>query len=337
MELLSVTLSSFLAQYRTNHWFYHKLQPVMAISYAQMLFDGNPFSDSVRICIVLLVCLAGCAAYGYIVNDTFDIEQDYLAGKENRMRNVPAGHRFLLSALAVLFGFMPFFVGHLSGQAALVLLAIYIIATLYSARPFRLKERGLLGVLADATAAHVLPILLVFSIFSDLGESFSIAALIWAFFTGLRAITMHQLWDQENDIRAGALTFLRQAGPVRVQFAIRNLIFPAEITSFLIVLFLIGRGHPSLFLVAGAYAASSFLMYYFGKRSFDPVFRPKGLHIFPYDFYETWFPFYLLILLTFENPQFLLLLLMHFVLFYKVTRRRFVELGNLFRSALKTR
>jgi 4-hydroxybenzoate polyprenyltransferase len=283
------------------------------------------------ICVAILVSLVGCASYGYILNDSFDIEQDRLAGKKNRMQDVRGMTRFVLVCLALFIGFLPFLLHRFPQAALLVVLANCLLSTLYSAVPFRWKERAVLAVFLDAAAAHFLPVLLVFVMFSDFGTPFSIAASVWAFLNGLRQIILHQFYDRENDVRAGVLTFVRKTGVAKAQFILRTILIPAEIITFLVIASIISNTQWIFLIPIALYTVIYILKSLLWKRSKNIVTN----YLPPNDFYDSWFPLTLATLLIFQNVEFVLLLMIHLALFYKDIKRRVAESLRLIRDVAK--
>ena len=85
--------------------------------------------------------------------------------------------------------------------------------SLYSVRPFRLKSRGALGLIADACGAHVFPGLTAALLaYRAAGKSIDpvwiAAVVLWALGYGLRGILWHQLYDFEADRKAAVQTFV---------------------------------------------------------------------------------------------------------------------------------
>jgi 1,4-dihydroxy-2-naphthoate octaprenyltransferase len=317
-------LASLPSLLRANQWFYYKIPPVLGISYAHILLkDQRSPVENIVFCLSLVVSLTSCAAFGYLLNDSFDIMQDQLAGKKNKIVSVPVRTRLLLVLLTILLGFLPFFAKIMPAKAAFVLLVDYLVATIYSAPPFRLKENAFLSVLADGTAAHFLPVLFAFALFSAFDSSIFPAALLWAFFTGLRAIIVHQLCDEENDVRAGVVTFVRHVGSTQAQWLIRAVLFPLEVISFCWLLALLIQSYPVLILLALLYVTQVLLKSALRSRPVDPAHR--GTVVIPFDFYESWCPPFFAMLLVFESPEFLFLFILHMGLFYKEIKGRIFD------------
>jgi SAM-dependent methyltransferase len=191
---------------RQDNWWLYKIPPLLAIAYAEILLIDLPFIQALLTVFYLIFISIFAASYGYIVNDIFDIEVDRKAGKSNAMAQFLPWQRSLFCLVFVATGFaVPVLMKF--GTLAIILLAInYLLPTLYSAPPLRLKERGIWGILSDAAGAHAVPTLFVATTFLHLSTTpqpnaltFSIIATAWAFFTGVRGILLHQLWDRDND------------------------------------------------------------------------------------------------------------------------------------------
>jgi 4-hydroxybenzoate polyprenyltransferase len=165
--------------------------------------------------LLALASIAGWAAFGYAVNDVADLEVDRAAQKQNRARSmsravaiaVPLVSGGLAIALSVAWG--------ADGAAPRIVAAGLALSAAYSLPPLRLKERGVLGLVAAATAQWALPVLAVAAVARGgwrTPAAWSGALLGLAI--GLRWIGIHQLADEAGDRRAGVRTFAVKGGPV---------------------------------------------------------------------------------------------------------------------------
>jgi 4-hydroxybenzoate polyprenyltransferase len=159
----------------------------------------------------LLFSLAG-TAYGYLVNDWADVDLDQRTGKRNVFSGVGRGKAapVVVAALAlvVLLG-LPFIwrPGFLS-----LWVAWGLIATFYSLPPVRLKERGVLGLVATIAAQQPLPAAMAFAV---LGRLYTWKVLVFIAYITLRGICSdvgHQMRDRERDEASGAATFAVRLG-----------------------------------------------------------------------------------------------------------------------------
>ena len=196
---------------RAAEWWEYKLVPILAIFYATAMAGGAQPVDLWRTALVLLAALAPGALYVSVLNDLTDRKDGAAAGKPNRM--VLASPLLATALLAI-----PLAVGALflalwrdSPGLQLAYLAAWIVFTLYSLPPARLKRRGLAGVLADAAGSNLFPVLvalgLVWRVAGEPSVAWGLAAGAWALAFGVRGILWHQLGDRDNDAAAGVRTF----------------------------------------------------------------------------------------------------------------------------------
>ena len=145
--------------------------------------------------------------------------------------------------------------------AQVVYISNWAIFALYSIAPVRLKNRGLLGVVAmglgECMLPHLFAVLLV-CLRADLAIPTSWLSLIaiWSFSAGLRGILWHQLKDFENDRMAGVRTLAATASTQKLLFAARWFIFPVEISSFAAVLWL--QNEPALWILMAVYLLTDY-------------------------------------------------------------------------------
>ena len=200
---------------RVGQWWDYKLVPICTTFYATAYTERMPVAAIWPAAIALLLALAPCAAYVSLVNDVTDRADDGRVGKLNRMAGKPVWQMGLLLVaplcVAALFAILwrddpPLVIAYLCAWAAF---------TLYSVPPFRLKRRGVLGVIADASGAHLFPTLVaaLLAYRAGLGPIDPIwigAIAAWALGCGLRGILWHQLYDRDADREAGVETFVQR-------------------------------------------------------------------------------------------------------------------------------
>jgi hypothetical protein len=322
--------SSVIRLVRGSNWWYSKIPPLLAVAYATLLWQTPPPGMAIAAILGLLLCLCALAAYGHVVNDVFDVVEDRSAGKPNLMTQRSTSQRIALCVLLAAIGFVPWLVCGFGLAAAMVLVANYLLPTVYSAPPLRLKERGVWGVIADAAGVHAVPTLFVVTAIANLasvpvGASLPLAlvATTWALLAGLRGILIHQLWDRESDVQAGATTFVTGRDPDRVRRLTTWIIFPAEILAFAGLAWVVFPIAPWVLYLGLGYALFDLLKLRFvWKRPFDPAPRSPGIYIPPSDLYEVWLPLLLAALLAARDPLFLLLTGLHLALFFADIRMR---------------
>lgn len=151
--------------------------------------------------------------FGYFTNDMADMEADRLAGKYNMAARFSGITRVVLAAVAVSAGI--FLLAWYCPPCLWWILAEALLLLLYAFPPFRLKERGFLGVLADSFYAYVIPVFILLAFVGYFGEVDPACYIFLPalyFFLGIKNILRHQLDDLPNDIRSGTRTFAMKHG-----------------------------------------------------------------------------------------------------------------------------
>ncbi|MEH2236059.1 tetratricopeptide repeat protein [Nostoc sp.] len=334
--------SSFSKIIRGGDWWLYKLPPLLAIAYAEILLMNFPVIQLILTVLALLFSISSVAAYGHIVNDIFDIEVDQRVGKNNSMAQFSSWQRLLLCILFAVTGFvLPTLMNF--GTLAIILLGInYLLPTLYSAPPLRLKEKGIWGIISDAAGAHAIPTLFVATTFLHLSASpqpqsiiLTIAATAWSFCAGIRGIILHQLWDRENDLKSDVKTLVTKLNVEKVRFWISYIIFPTEILLLSLLVLVISRFAPILLLFFILYLLSKTINIKLGLANAFDTAPIRKVNIPLHDFNEVWLPLALITLLSIREPFFFILLLLHIILFYPSIKQRTTDLFQLIVSGLK--
>ncbi len=309
--------SGILATTRASEWWVHKFSPLLATVYATVGLLGGPLLPLLGKLLVLVVALLVGAIYVSILNDWTDLADDEAGGKANRLAGRSA--LFIGAALGgclLVGGAFGWYFWHLSKVSAWLYLAAWVVYSLYSLPPVRLKTRGLLGVLADASGAHLLPQLLVIAAVSAwLGrvvpDVWWVAVGTWALACGLRNIIWHQLGDAAADAQAGVDTLVSRWGFGRTQHLGQTLVFPLEVVAFSIMLGL-SQSSWSLGLL-GLYAGLEWCRWrIWGYR---PVVLAPDSRIVLTDYYLFFYPLAFLLPQALHYPTDGLVLLLHAALF----------------------
>jgi 4-hydroxybenzoate polyprenyltransferase len=155
------------------------------------------------------------AAYGYGVNEVADRVPDARAGKPNRAAGLPrrAWVSYVVLTGAAAVGLALTWAPDAAAPAA-VLLGLGL-AVAYSVPPIRLKERGVVGLLAAAAAQWTVPVLVVAA--AEPGGR--LRAAVWAFALlslaiGTRWMAVHELLDAGADRASGVRTYASERGDV---------------------------------------------------------------------------------------------------------------------------
>ena len=220
---------------RTSQWWGHMVGPIVAFALLQIGWRQVPAGAALGRLVAVVACALFLGAYGYVVNDASDVELDRRVGKSNSMARFSVPARLAIIGAFAIAGALPWVFVELDGRALAVLAAVYLMPLLYSARPVRLKERHLLGPLADASNAFVLPAMFTVALYAPLGEAAGpdwlmiAGALLWSFSFGLRAIVKHLVDDAWNDRSSGTVTLVVLIGERRGRWLLRKFLFPSEL------------------------------------------------------------------------------------------------------------
>ena len=320
---------------RAGEWWEYKLIPIVAVFYATALHLGVPISSLWPAALALLGALVPGAIYVSVVNDLADRDEDEAAGKPNRMAGRPLWQAVAMVALPVAAGLA--FAFHWRGDPPLLIayLSAWTAFSLYSLPPVRLKTRGLAGVIADASGAHLLPslvaTLLVFREVDAALDGIWIGAVAaWAAGYGVRGILWHQLHDLANDRAAGVRTLAQRHGPERAAALGHYVAFPLELAGLAALLWLMASAAPPaallLYLVLVQRRVSFWEMH--------PVLvwpRPRYL-ILMVDYYDVLLPLAVLIASAFAHPLDAVVIGVHMLLFPNRLRAVVEEAWRLRRS-----
>lgn len=228
---------------RYAEWWEYKLVPLVSIGYATLLLENHALDQALPRLIFLLCAIIIGAVYVSVINDVTDISEDAAAGKSNRMASASPLIRTIIIGICLLAGiaFGYFIYPDLKGLFFFAM--AWLVFSLYSIPPVRLKKRGIWGVFCDALGAHFFPTMLIASnliyyTHAHVDILWYIAVGIWSLSYGLRGILWHQFYDRENDLRSGTTTFASRIQPKN--FKVQEiLIFTLEMLSFATILFYI--------------------------------------------------------------------------------------------------
>ena len=269
--------------------------------------------------------------YGYLINDLADKELDARHEKDNTFKedtagkaviivstflglSIAAGTRFIDKPLFILFWTSWLF-----------------IATFYSLKPLRLKERGITGLLFVVIAQRVLPTLLVFSAFNYFEWVDVSIFTLYIFFRGLSSDLNHQLEDYRRDMNTGTETFAIQAGTVTTEKVFQ---YSLEIEKILMIPCLLkmysGLMHLEILdislifpILAGYVILYSLNIWQVrrqeGQKDANP-YKPGRKDIVQFihhTFPSVVLPFYLLIILLYEARNYKFAVLMFIFIIYR--------------------
>jgi 4-hydroxybenzoate polyprenyltransferase len=212
-------ISCVLDFIRWKDWGAGKLPLLLGICFyiglAERLFSPLYILD----CLLFALFAAVSSAYGYLVNDLGDVEIDRRQGKPNAFANWSRQWAvWFVVGLVVLGGVLSLsFAGR---QWFLALWLIWLaLSTGYSLPPFRLKERGSIGLVAPALAQQALPVFIAFAAFGRLGGLDMWLCAAYTLSKGLSLILLHQRRDLIGDRMTRTQTFAARRGERAVTLA----------------------------------------------------------------------------------------------------------------------
>jgi 4-hydroxybenzoate polyprenyltransferase len=316
---------------RAVDWWEFKLSPIFATVYATALLLNVSVASLWPLLLLALAALVPGAAYVSVINDLTDMKDDLASGKANRL--VGRSRAFVACVLAccILPGVAVAFYWRRDPLVLSLYLAAWVAFTLYSLPPFRLKNRGVLGLLADASGAHLFPTLLAVGlVYRRGGEALDAvwfaAVAVWSLSLGLRGNLWHQLSDRHNDERVGLRTFAR-SHKITLLHGVGNFgIFPSEVIAFAVMLALSASR-------AAAAALALYLLLEWARRvmwrtNLVVVVPKERSSILMLEYYEVFFPVALLLSSSTRHAPDALVLAAHLLLF---PRRAFQVLKDVFK------
>lgn len=278
--------------------------------------------------IIFLLFSSFCTTYGYLINDLADKDLDKLHGKENTFQD---DSRTKATFIVLLFLILSIILGVRFIKNPLFLplwLCWGFIATFYSLKPIRLKERGKSGLIFVVLAQRLLPTLIIFTAFKHYVLVDVIVFTAYIFFRGLSSDLNHQLEDFHKDLVTRTDTYAVRAGLQKAQKIFR---FSLEIEKGLLILclFIMYLQLPNLEIYGISLLLPVLIVYLFlygfnwlqiksqsGDIDVNPFVsgRKDIFQFIHHAFPSVVLPFYLLLLLFFEKWLFIFLLLFFIIL-----------------------
>lgn len=322
---------------RPRAWWFNKVP--LSVTLILVLLDGRPFSVRAFV-VVATVVLAVCAVgnYGYALNDLFDIDEDARLGRTNAAAAAGSARMWTIIGASAVCAEI-FAVTAAGAPGAILTLGVLCLPVAYSVPPLRIKERRLLGVWADALAAHVYPAMLALLAVTQWGlrpvtTVLAACVVVWSTATGLRGILSHQLHTANQDRRAGLKTIVHDLGNERVEKFILAALLPLEVAAFGGVL-LSSNGGAILWLFVCLYLTYEIVKTVSGRLGVT-AFRPQGQRYLPFveeSFYKAWGPIVLALDAARVDLVYLLLIPAYALLFRPHLRAETGRFRLLMRSA----
>ncbi len=331
---------------KASAWWNYKIPPLLAVAYYALGSAGNPppLSSVWMELGAYIVAVTAIAAFGHVFLDAFDVEEDRLLGKQNLWASRGVPERSVLLIALIVVSVLPWMILP-APPSVLILLALQFIAfALYAVPPVRLKERGMPGVVTDAMYAHVLPSLWTWIPFAVLSHNlaatwFPLPLAAWAGAVGIRHLLQHQVAQLEADRRANVATYAVRRGQEQTLSVIVRPVLVFEIAAFAILLVIIGQ---EFWLVPLGFIGFAVLrlsrMTGSGRARVDDAGLVSGVGtMIMTRFYERWMPLLILAGLVLLESSYVVMLLLHLLVFGRGVLELFRDDLPAMVSALRSR
>lgn len=322
---------------QVHKWWASKIAPLLAVTFLALIIEPLAVGDALRRGGAMLwsACLLATAAY--VVNDWYDREVDRAIGKESAVMAMRGTVVAALHVALVVVAALPWLALGLTTTAWAAFAAIVILPLVYSAPPLRWKTRGGLGVVADASLAHLAPTTFALAAFGALelddrvaATVVAFAALVWSGAVGLRAIISHEIVDLEADRLAGVETWVGRIGTGRATRIGTWAVFPVELValSCVVVALAAFTAVPLVLLAATAVAMALSRVAGAWVAPMLVVSTPTTERVLLFLFYRFWLGAAFLAGLVAVEPDLVAMAPVYLILFLPVARDELTSLAR---------
>jgi len=304
---------------RSQEWWTYKLPPLLAIGYTTCTFSSTPLLEiSLHLAIILISLVVG-AIYVSVINDITDLKEDLASGKSNRVQNIPPKLRWVMPIGCLLIGLGFEYIYYPDLLSCFLYLGSWVVFSLYSIKPFRFKNRGILGVFADASGSHLFPSLLMISSVSYLTKQeinwwWFLATGVWAICYGFRGILWHQFIDRDNDIKVNLNTYASNIEPEKFIYK-EQVIFAIEIIALVLMFYQLKLSILYFGIILYFLVVLARYLLYKSKVVLILTNKKNIFQIAMSDYYQTFLPLSVLIYFSLINYLNIIVLIAHILLF----------------------
>lgn len=308
--------SLIIRSLRIQFWWQSKIGFLLSLIYLLLFLYNISFSNAIAPLILFLCTSIGFGAVGYYINDYFDIVPDAIGAKNNWVSKYRFKHHFIVQLFSAMLIVAPWIWLPLDKYSALYMCMEVALFFLYAAPPFRWKERGVLGIVVDSLYAYTVPFLLAEHTFALVSNHASLLLIfapinLWLLIVGIRNIIIHQKKDLLSDQLSHTQTWVREKATTEITSTL-NTLRTLETISYVILCGIIGSISLHLGITIMVIFFAYLIVVSWSKSNSD-------FHL--NYFYEYFFPFIVLLYLSFRDGNYCFLLIIHALLF----GRRFLE------------
>ena len=303
-----------LSQYfRVKDWWNFIVAPVIAFYFIALLLSQNyqwSFKNSFLPFFAFLLLTIFTAAFGFLINEWSDIKDDAIAQKHNNLIHTSIYQKIgllvfcllgiLVSAILIDWNKLGLFIFCLQ-------LSLFLA---YSLKPLRLKRFKYIALIIDALYSGTLFYILAIVLFSNNSSSSIIFIIfIWALLRGIRNFILHLLKDKQHDKHLEFKTMATVYSSHHLIKILNNYLLPLEIISYILLLSSLPYYQVFISIYLG------FLYYTFKRKDYIIPFIIKRKIKLKTNilsdinlFYELFISFFVLIILIWINPFFIIFL-----------------------------
>lgn len=318
MKLLALPFLRFVKELRVHKAWNYKIPLLLSFTYL-IVYMGEVGTQIFTLSIICsYLTILGFAGTAYLINDYSDKEPDLVSGKQNFFSTRLYKHFFVYLLFFVLIALLPWLYLPIDKLSIFLIALQFTSYILYSFRPFRFKEKGVLGLLCDTLYAHVIPaILAIHTFYLIIGErlidhiDIVLVVVVWQFFSGMRNIYSHQYEDLNNDLKSSTNTWV-----TNFSYENRNRIYKTlialEVLSFISFLFVVA---PDFILLPITYLLFLITRWLVFAKSREDL-NPKAFtNILLDEFYIKWIPILILISIIPQKTSVSIVLILHLIFF----------------------
>jgi len=208
-EMRLITIAQQLISLSRMREWWDKLNTVLVATLVLLVLKPYPV-NSFWMLPVLAVYMAFLGSYGYVLNSYSDREQDKKVGKLREL-DFFSNRQLLLASCFFACGTITIPLLFSDFRITILGLITFLLATFYSLKPLRFKERGILGIIVPALTQRPLPFLLFVLLLAP-NAMLSWYLLGWLITVELTMMFAHQLQDFRYDEEARVATWAQRAG-----------------------------------------------------------------------------------------------------------------------------